>query len=125
MAHSTPATDTPADPSQQGPLLSLSFGGLLLTQLLTAVNDNVFRWLVIGIAKDYVSQEDVANVLTAGTACFVLPYLFLAAPAGYFADRFSKRNVVIVCKFAELLIMALGIASIYVENVWFLFIVVG
>ncbi|MCP3695738.1 MAG: hypothetical protein GY917_26300, partial [Planctomycetaceae bacterium] len=34
-------------------LRSKSFLGLLLTQLLTAINDNVFRWLVIGVGKDF------------------------------------------------------------------------
>lgn len=125
MAHLTSDSETPADPRQQGHLLSLSFGGLLITQLLTAVNDNVFRWLVIGIAKDYVTQENVSRVLTAGTACFVVPYLLLAAPAGYLADRFSKRNVIVACKAAEILIMGLGVLAIHLENVWFLFTVVA
>ncbi len=31
--------------------------------------------------------------LSAGLACFVLPYILLAAPAGYLADRFCKRYV--------------------------------
>lgn len=125
MAHPTSDLATPADTRQQGPLLSLSFAGLLITQFLTAVNDNVFRWLVIGIAKDYVSQEDVSRVLAGGSACFVLPYLILAAPAGYLADRFSKRNVIVVCKLAEVLIMGLGVLAIYLENVSFLFTVVA
>lgn len=125
MAHLTSDADPPADPGQQGPLFSLSFAGLLITQLLTAVNDNVFRWLVIGIAKDYVPQEHVSVVLAGGSACFVLPYLVLAAPAGYLADRFSKRNVIVVCKLAEVLIMALGVLAIYLENVGFLFTVVA
>jgi len=114
---STPdASDTP--PPQEtleeahGNLASLSFLGLLLTQTLTAVNDNIFRWLVIGVAKDYVEPSQVGMVLMAGTVCFVLPYLILASPAGYLADRFSKRNVIIGCKVAEIVIMALGSAAV-------------
>ena len=53
---------------RQGDLLSRSFLGLLTTQLFGAVNDNVFRWLVIGIGKQYVTEANVSNVLTAGTA---------------------------------------------------------
>jgi len=115
--------------AQQGGLMSASFLGLLLTQLLTAVNDNAFRWLVIGVGKQILEQtgaeEDVALVLTAGTACFVLPYLVLAAPAGYLADRFSKRSVIVACKVAEIAIMALGIVAIMIGNLWFLFFVVA
>ena len=93
-------------------LRSPSFMGLLVTQLLSAVNDNIFRWLAIGIGKDYVTPSNVGNILMAGTACFVLPYLVLAAPAGYLADRFSKRSVIIGCKIAEIVIMTFGVAAI-------------
>ncbi len=66
----------------------------------------------------------------AGTACFVVPYLVLASPAGYLADRFSKSHVIVGCKVAELVIMAMGIVAIAVElpgkwNVMLLFAVVG
>ena len=39
-----------------GSLISAGFLGLLSTQFLTALNDNVFRWLVIGIGKQHVSR---------------------------------------------------------------------
>ena len=106
-------------------LRSKSFLGLLLTQLLTAINDNVFRWLVIGVGKDFVSTESVSNILMAGTACFVLPYLLLAAPAGYLADRYSKRTVILGCKIAEIFIMALGTIALVLGNLWLLFAAVG
>lgn len=101
-----------------------SFVGLLLTQLLTATNDNVFRWLVIGIGKDYY-PDNVSAVLTAGSACFLLPYLLLAAPAGYLADRFSKRTVIVACKVAEVIIMVLGIGAILLGSPIVLFVVVA
>ena len=110
----TETTDEPerAETAGHGGLLTASFYGLLFTQLLTAINDNVFRWLVIGIGKDYVDASRVSLILAAGTACFVLPYLLLAAPAGFLADRFSKRSVIIGCKLAEIVIMAVRSASI-------------
>ncbi|MEQ8788033.1 MAG: MFS transporter [Pirellulaceae bacterium] len=109
----------------QGSLMSVSFLGLTLTQLLTAVNDNIFRWLVIGIGKDYVEQQNVSMVLMAGTICFVLPYILLAAPAGYLSDRFSKRSVIVACKIAEIVIMLLGVLGIWMGQLWFLFAAVG
>ena len=39
---------------RQSGLKSKSFLGLLVTQLLDAVNDNMFRCLVIGIGKDFM-----------------------------------------------------------------------
>ena len=32
-----------------------AFWACLATQFLTALNDNIFRWLVIGIGKDHVA----------------------------------------------------------------------
>ncbi|QDU27308.1 Bifunctional protein Aas [Anatilimnocola aggregata] len=119
---SPPSTraDAPVEttPTGDASIWSLGFFGLVATQFLTAANDNIFRWLVIGIGKDYVLKGDVSLLLTvgtilmAGTACIVMPFLFLAAPAGYLADRFSKRSVIIGCKIAEILLMALGVAAI-------------
>jgi acyl-[acyl-carrier-protein]-phospholipid O-acyltransferase / long-chain-fatty-acid--[acyl-carrier-protein] ligase len=110
-------------------LASASFGGLLLTQLLTAINDNTFRWLAIGLGKQALEEagdeEHIGLILMAGTACFVLPYLVLAAPAGYLADRFSKRTVIISCKVAEIVLATLGIGAMLSGNVVLLLAVVA
>ena len=113
--------ETIAPVSHDG-LASRSFLGLLATQFLGAMNDNLFRWLVVPIAKPIVGA---APALSLGLACFTLPYLLLASPAGFFADRFSKRTVIVGCKVAEILIMALGIVAILSGSIWFLFIVVA
>ena len=106
-------------------LRSASFLGLLLTQLLGATNDNVLRWLVIGVGKQYADDGNVGWILTAGTVVFVLPYLLLAAPAGYLADRYSKRNVIVACKLAEVVIMISAVAAILIGQVWLLLAVLG
>src|SRR5436190_16372525 len=95
-----------------GSLLSSGFLGLLATQFLTATNDNIFRWLVIGIGKQHVPESQHASILTMGTVCLVVPYLILAAPAGYLADRFPKRSVIVGCKLAEIAIMLVGVLAI-------------
>ena len=125
MSESSDNTSILQSPTDQQGLRSASFIGLLLTQLLTAINDNVFRWLVIGVGKDFVDSDQVSNILMAGTACFVLPYLLLAAPAGYLADRYSKRSVIVGCKVAEILIMILGTAAIYFGQLELLFVAVA
>ena len=114
---------TKASATGQG-LLSGSFLGLLFTQFLTATNDNVFRWLVIGIGKDYVEPSGVGTILMLGTVLFVAPYLGFAAIAGYLADRFPKSQVVLGCKIAEILIMVLGVVAISLQSLPFLFMTV-
>lgn len=113
------------DEPHAGGLTSMSFVGLLMTQFLTAVNDNIFRWLAIGIGKDYVPRGEHGRILMAGTACFVLPYILFAAPAGYLADRFRKRDVIVACKVAEIVLVALGILAIVWGSMFGLFAVVA
>jgi acyl-[acyl-carrier-protein]-phospholipid O-acyltransferase/long-chain-fatty-acid--[acyl-carrier-protein] ligase len=125
--HSNSTIDPRATAPQSGSrgLLSASFLGLLLTQFLGATNDNILRWLIIGIGKDYFEAGDVSKILALGTAVFVAPYILLAAPAGFLADRFSKRTVIVSCKVAEIFIMALAIVSIIWGQVWFMLTVLG
>src|SRR6476659_1256255 len=101
-----------ANHSASGSLLSAGFLGLLATQFLTAANDNIFRWLVIGIGKQHVDASSHGAILTAGTVCLVLPYLVLAAAAGYLADKYPKRSVIVGCKLAEIAIMVVGVIAI-------------
>jgi len=97
-------------------LLSPSFQGLLWTNLLTVINDNAFRWLVIGIGKDYFPPEHQGWLLMVGSVCFVAPYILFASVAGWLADRFSKRNVVVACKILEIAVMIVGFISILAGN---------
>ncbi len=90
-----------------------SFQGLLWTNWLTAINDNIFRWFVIGAGKDFVSPEHYGNVLMAGTVCFVVPYLLLASTAGWLADRFSKRHVIVGCKVLEIVVMTMAVLALW------------
>ncbi|MFH1919524.1 MAG: acyl-[ACP]--phospholipid O-acyltransferase [Planctomycetota bacterium] len=134
-SHPTESADAPGASAAndaadaRGGLCSVSFIGLLVTQFLVALNDNMFRWLLIPIGKKVVDQRDILLpgfseplgpdfVLAAGAACFLLPFVVLAAPAGYLADRFSKREVMIGCKVAEIVVMILGVLVILSGNLY-------
>lgn len=103
-------------------LASRGFTGLLVTQFLGALNDNMFRWLAVPFAKPVLGS---AEALSLGLACFTLPYLLFASFAGYLADRFSKRLVIVGCKLAEIAIMVLGLAAMLTGNIVLLFSVVA
>lgn len=119
-----PASSIEATIDCRGGLASRSFVGLVITQFLGAMNDNMFRWLVVPIGKDLVGAEHAATALSVGLACLVLPFIVLAAPAGYMADRFSKRSVLVGCKVAEFAIMACGVAAILIGNIYLMFLIV-
>ena len=67
----------------------------------------------------------VGLILALGSAAFVLPYVLLAAPAGYLADRYSKRTVIVACKVAEIGIMLLAVTSILLGSVTMMLVVVA
>lgn len=102
-------------------LRSRSFFCLLAVQFLTVLNDHTFRWLVVPIAKPALGQ---AAALSLGLAAFTLPFIVLASPAGYLADRFSKTKVIQACKMAEIVIMSMGFIALVTQNITFLVIVV-
>ncbi|WP_010585157.1 acyl-[ACP]--phospholipid O-acyltransferase [Schlesneria paludicola] len=103
------------------PLWSNSFLSLLIVQFLTVLNDHTFRWLVVPIAKPHLGPS---GALALGLAAFTLPFIILATPAGFLADRFSKANVIRACKTAEVIIMGLGFVALITGNMSFLIFIV-
>lgn len=106
----------------QGGLLSSSFLGVLLAQFLGTWNDNVFRYFIVFLGATLI-EKDLA--ISVGTAAFTLPYLVFATVAGWLADRFSKRTVIVYLKSLEVVFMALGIVGVLTRNIHFLFFVVA
>ena len=117
---SSAEASTPAMAPEPKGIWSPSFQGLLWTNWLTAINDNIFRWFVIGVGKTFVAPQYHATILMFGTVCFVLPYILFASPAGWMADRYQKRNVIIACKFAEIMVMILGVISLLFGSLYML-----
>lgn len=107
----------------EGRLWTPGFVGLLITQWLTAINDNVFRWLAIDIAKDFL-PTDHTTALMLGSIGFVAPFLILAAPAGFLADKFPKRAVIVICKFLEIVAMTTGLLAIWYSQFYLLVVTV-
>ncbi|MEM7786066.1 MAG: MFS transporter, partial [Planctomycetota bacterium] len=105
-------TETTSSTDSKTGIMSSGFQSLLWTQSLTAVNDNVFRWFVIGVGKDQFAPEDVSIFLIICSSFFIVPYILFAAIAGWLADRFKKSQVVVGCKIAEIIVMTLGVFAI-------------
>ncbi len=111
----------PATEDGRGSAYSRSFLALVATQFFVSLNDNMFRWLVVPIGTELLGSKELA--VSLGGACFILPFLVFAAPAGYLADRFSKRNVMVVCKVIEIAVLSVGIAAILLQNAHLMFVV--
>ena len=120
------------DGIQKASLKSLSFVGYLLMSFLTAVNDNMYRWLIIPIAKAQVragaeSAEQIESqeslILSLGLGSLVLPFVIFAPWSGWLADRFSKRTTTIWLKVAEVILVGLGVWSIGSDHLPIMFAV--
>lgn len=77
----------------------------LVTQFLGAMNDNVYR-LVVSLILVGESLHGGKVSLTA--IVFLVPPILFSGYAGYFADRFKKRNVLIITKSLEIISMFLA-----------------
>lgn len=88
-----------------------SFWGMTITQFLGAFNDNLFKQLVLLLsiagAANAQAAEDVDNQWLP-MLLFATPFLLFTGYAGFLADRYSKRTIVVLCKVAEIIVVALG-----------------
>ncbi len=91
--------------------LGSSFRWLNATQFLGALNDNVFKLLMIFFLVGPHDPEQAGKVSAIALAVFVVPFLLFTAFAGNLADRFSKRNIIVAAKSVEVLAMVVGCAA--------------
>lgn len=94
---------------------SRSFYLLNATQFLGALNDNVFKLLVIYLLINVKGPASANSILSIAGAVFVIPFLLFSSGAGVLADRISKRTIIVFTKILELLIMLFGVLSISLE----------
>ncbi len=89
---------------------SLGFKSLIVTQFLGALNDNAFKFLIAVIIVDTIDQSSGGTLyLALCGAVFILPFLLFSMFAGFLADRFSKKHIIVVTKVMEVVIMMLGL----------------
>jgi len=84
---------------------------MFVVEFQNAFSDNLLRFLVIFLVFSLAAQHDWMVPLITGL--FSLPFVLFSMAGGFFADRFSKRNVAITIKFAEV-----GIMSVVLLGFW-------
>jgi acyl-[acyl-carrier-protein]-phospholipid O-acyltransferase/long-chain-fatty-acid--[acyl-carrier-protein] ligase len=95
------------------------FRALQATQFLEAFNDNAFKVIVTFLAIDYFSQQSKGTFFVAlAGMVFILPFILFSTFAGHLADKFSKRNILVIAKVAEVILMIAGLLSLLHLNIW-------
>lgn len=103
--------------------LPRSFAWYNVAQFGGALNDNLFRLLLILFLVAVQGEAAVSRVSALAGGVFVLPFLLFTPFAGVLADRFSKRDITIGVKCAECLAMVLAIVAFGLNNVLFAYTV--
>ena len=87
---------------------------LFLTQLLNALNDNLYKnaMVLFVVYQVYDSPEMETLISGVATALFVLPFVLFSATAGQLADMRDKTKIIRWIKFAEIIIMSVGAAGL-------------
>ena len=101
-----------------------SLRGLLVAQFFGAFNDNAWKLMVallaikqlasqIGAGAEYESAAQVQTTITF--VVFTVPLVVVSIFAGVFADRFSKRLVIVGTKALEVALMGLGTTALFLN----------
>lgn len=91
--------------------------GLVFSQFLAAFNDQATHIIAVFYASDMLVRYakvpwiDEKTVVFIVPACFVAPFFLFSPLAGVLADKYSKRNIVVFWKMAEVAMMGLAMVG--------------
>ncbi|WP_417387195.1 MFS transporter [Gimesia sp.] len=102
-----------------------SFWGMTFTQFWGAFNDNLYKQLVLLFCAQQALQLQTDDQQGTALAVFALPFVFFSGLGGWYADRHTKRTIVIACKVAEIVIALLAMAAFLTGAFLPLLIVLG
>jgi 1-acyl-sn-glycerol-3-phosphate acyltransferase len=100
------------------------FAPLFLTQLLGALNDNLFKaalvvMLTVGTAeRTSISVETLVNL---ASALLILPFFLFSALAGTLADKLEKARLIRALKLIEVAVMLVAAAGFHLGSLPLLF----
>lgn len=89
----------------------------MATQFQNAFSDNALKnFVILMVLGKALSQDQRDTYVALAGALFALPFILFAMLGGWLADRFSKRDVMVMVKIAELGIMALATLALWFES---------
>jgi acyl-[acyl-carrier-protein]-phospholipid O-acyltransferase/long-chain-fatty-acid--[acyl-carrier-protein] ligase len=95
-----------------------SFWLMFVVEFQNAFSDNVLRWLVTFLIVGMTLSETHRNELVPLVgALFALPFILFSMAGGFFADRFSKRDVTVTIKCVEIAIMSVALLGLWLNEI--------
>ena len=92
------------------------------------MNDNVFKLIMVyaliawNASAIESGETNSATILALVGLAFALPFLLIVPIAGNFADKFSKRSLIVKLKMVEFTVMAFGITALYLQSSTMLYV---
>lgn len=99
-----------------------SFWCLNWTQFLGAMNDNIFKLLIVYCFINLHGSSSSSSILAACGAIYVVPFLLFSSTAGALADRYSKKMIIVITKSIEIAVMSLGVIAFSTQNLTLAFV---
>jgi acyl-[acyl-carrier-protein]-phospholipid O-acyltransferase / long-chain-fatty-acid--[acyl-carrier-protein] ligase len=100
---------------------AISFKALLTAQFMGALTDSLLKVVVSLYAiQILLSSETATRAVSIIGVLYILPYVLFSPFAGYLADRFYKRHVIIVMGAAKVVLAALAAWALWSGDLWFL-----
>ncbi len=95
-----------------------SFWLMFVVEFQNAFSDNTLKFLVtffvVGMGMSAHRRDSLVPLIGA---VFALPFILFSMVGGFFADHFSKRNVSVVIKCAEIGIMSVASLGLWLPSV--------
>ena len=88
-----------------------SFRYLNIAQFIGAMNDNIFKLLLVFCFIQIEGPASSSRILSIAGAVYVLPFILLSTSAGILADRYSKRTIIVATRIAEILVIFFGMVA--------------
>ncbi|MCQ8277476.1 MFS transporter [Acetobacteraceae bacterium KSS8] len=104
-------------------LLSRRLLPLLMTQMLGAVVDNLFKNALVVLVLFRAGQGGAPMLVALAGGLFILHYVLFSSLAGQVAERWDKGRLILLAKTCEIALMALAAAGFLLHMVPLLFAV--
>lgn len=93
-----------------------SFAYLNMTQFLGALNDNVYKMLIIFFLIEMNGMARSHDILAYVGFIFVIPFILFSSIAGTIADKYSKSKIIVSTKILEVIIIIGGVISFALKS---------
>ncbi len=115
---------SPAPRRQFRLLRERRFAPFFVTQLLGALNDNLFKIAFTSLVTYQAGKFEGVDPGSAAfiiSAIFILPFLLFSATSGQLADKLDRASLMRLVKVTEVGIMVLGLAGFWWHEAWLLY----